>query len=275
MNDEAIRRLPVLRFDEGGARSDEDDVAREEPLEIRVGGVPLAVVMRTPGADLDLVTGFLLTEGIVASPAEIERVRHCNELADPEAEDNVVLVTLAAGRRLDLERFRRNLFASSSCGVCGKATLDNALAVAPPLEDETRFRAPVVYEMPGRLRAEQRVFDATGGLHGAGLFTTDGTLVAVREDVGRHNAVDKLLGDAARRGDFPLGGYGLIVSGRVSFEIVQKALAARIPLVAAVSAPSSLAADLACRSGMSLVGFLRGRRMNVYGRSERVVGSGA
>ncbi len=276
MNDEAVREVLLKRFADGGHEGVSDQVAREEPLEIRVNGVSLAVVMRTPGHDLDLVRGFLLTEGIVENPGQIESLHHASEVSDPTALDNVVRVTLRKDVSVDLERLRRNLFASSSCGVCGKATLENALAVSGPLHDGTHFPAGGLYALPERLRSDQPVFDATGGLHAAGLFSPDGRLltlggaVAVREDVGRHNAVDKVIGMAAEASRLPLSGVGLVVSGRASFEIVQKALAARIPLVAAVSAPSSLAIELAGDAGIALVGFLRGRRLNVYGATERV-----
>ena len=271
MTEDAVRRLSVHRFAGGAIDAATDEVAREEPLEIQIGGASLAVVMRTPGHDLDLVRGFLLTERIVASPDEIATLRHCSELADEAAEDNVVQVTLREGVEVDLASLRRNLFASSSCGVCGKATLENAMATAPPLEDGARFGTDILYDLPRRLRAAQPVFEATGGLHAAGLFAADGTLTAVREDVGRHNAVDKVIGAAAAAGTWPLTGRGLVVSGRASFEVVQKALAARLPIVAAVSAPSSLAVELAAEAGIALVGFLRGRGMNVYGARERVL----
>ena len=266
----------MTRFVEARAEASSDRVAREEPLEIQIGAASLAVVMRTPGHDLELVRGFLTTERVIEEPGDVEAIRHCSELPDPAAEDNVVRVTLREGVDIDLDRLRRNLFASSSCGVCGKATLENALAVAPPLQDEARFRAEMLYSLPETLRKGQPVFDVTGGLHAAGLFSPDGELVriggetAVREDVGRHNAVDKVIGMAAQAGELPLSGTGLVVSGRASFEIVQKALAARIPLVAAVSAPSSLAIELARDAGIALVGFLRGRGLNVYGATERV-----
>lgn len=269
---EGAREVAVTRVEAGSAREVPDRVAHEEPLEIQVNGVPLAVVMRTPGHDEELATGFLLTERVVAHPDALASVRHCDEAPSPEAADNVVRVRLREGLRVDLEALRRNLFASSSCGICGKATLENAVATAPPLRDASRFEAALLYELPGRLRAAQQLFDATGGLHGAGLFDGEGRLLAAREDVGRHNAVDKVVGWAAREGRLPLAGHVLLVSGRVSYEIVQKALAARCPLVAAVSAPSSLAVSLAEAGGIGLVGFLRGRGLNVYGARHRVVG---
>lgn len=276
MTGEGVREVEVARFAGAGAEpAARDRVAHEEPLEIQLGGTSLAVVMRTPGHDLELVTGFLVTERVVDSLADVASVRHCSDAADPDAADNVVRVTLRPGLKPDLERLRRNLFASSSCGVCGKATLENALATAGPLDDATRVPASVLLALPGPLRAAQRVFDATGGLHAAGLFDAKGELLVVREDVGRHNAVDKAIGWAAGAGRLPLSGCVLVVSGRASFEIVQKALAARIPVVAAVSAPSSLAVSLAEAGGIALVGFLRGRAFNVYGAHERIVGGGA
>ena len=265
-----VREVELLRVEGARAESVRDLVAHEEPLEIQLSGASLAVVMRTPGHDLELVTGFLLTERIVASLAEVDSVRHCTEVAGPEAEDNVVRVTLRPGVRTDLERLRRNLFASSSCGVCGKATLEDALATAPPLDDPARIEAHVLIALPERLRAAQPAFDETGGLHAAGLFDAAGRLLVAREDVGRHNAVDKVIGWAARGGRMPLAGHALVVSGRASFEIIQKALAARIPIFAAVSAPSSLAIALAQSAGIALVGFLRERGFNVYGARERV-----
>jgi len=271
MTRDAVRDVDVLRVADGSSESTRDRVAHEEPLEIQLGGAALAVVMRTPGDDIELVTGFLLTERVVEALADVESVRHCTEAPDPDAEDNVVRVVLRPGVRTDLEKLRRNLFASSSCGVCGKATLENALATAAPLDDPSRIEASLLLALPERLRAAQRAFDETGGLHAAGLFDPAGQLLVAREDVGRHNAVDKVIGWAARNGRMPLAGHTLVVSGRASFEIVQKALAARIPIVAAVSAPSSLAVALAQSAGIALVGFLRGRGFNVYGARERVL----
>jgi FdhD protein len=267
---DGTRDVHVRRFQEGSDEPLRDAVAREEPLEIRLGGAPLAVLMRTPGHDRELALGFLVTERVVASAAEVESVRHCAQGPDPEAAQNVIQVVLAPGVRVDLDALRRNLYASSSCGVCGKATIENALAAAAPLDDACRFDADFFYPLPARLAAAQALFARTGGLHAAGLFDPRGELLVAREDVGRHNAVDKVVGWELARGRLPLAGHALLVSGRVSYEIAQKALAARIPVVAAVSAPSSLAVDLAERSGMTLVGFLRGRGLNVYGQRERL-----
>lgn len=268
---DASARIALVRFAGGVRKPDEDVVAREEPLEIRLDGVPLAVVMRTPGSDEELALGFLVTERVVDSLAAVSSIRHCGIAPDPEAEDNVIQVVLAPGVEVDLDRLRRNLYASSSCGICGKATIENALASAPPLEDASRFEVERLYALPAQLEASQPVFSHTGGLHAAALFDPGGRLLVSREDVGRHNAVDKVVGWALREGRLPLAGHALLVSGRLSYEIVQKALVARIPLLAAVSAPSSLAVDFAERAGVTLVGFLRGRALNVYARSERVV----
>ncbi len=262
----AIRRITA-----DDAKTREDVVAREEPLEIQLGPASLAVVMRTPGHDEELALGFLVTERVVTSAADVVSIRHCTTAERPEAEDNVLRVQLAPHVEVDLAALRRNLYASSSCGICGKATIENALAAAPPLDDDsTTFGVTVVRSFPGELRRGQGVFQATGGLHAAALFDESGGLLVVREDVGRHNAVDKTIGWAAARGLLPLANHALMVSGRVSYEIVQKALAARIPLVAAVSAPTSLAVELAEASRICLVGFLRGEAMNVYATMRRL-----
>jgi FdhD protein len=266
-----LARVSRSQWAAGAQAQSEDFVVREEPLEIRLGAVPVAVVMRTPGHDEDLARGFLVTERIVTDARQIRAVRHCAVVETPEAEDNVILVELAPEVVVDLDRLRRNLYASSSCGICGKATIENVLASAPPLDDGLRMSAEAVYELPGRMRSAQAVFDRTGGLHAAAIATPDGSIHAVREDVGRHNAVDKIIGWAIASGR-TLAGHALMVSGRVSYEIVQKALAARIPLVAGVSAPSSLAVELARASRMTLVGFLRERGMSVYAGEERIAG---
>jgi FdhD protein len=268
---DAARTFGVVHVDvDTGPNAREEHVAHEEPLEIQVNGASVAVLMRTPGHDQELGTGFLLTERMVRGVDEIESVRHCTMVPDPEAEENVLQVRLKPGVPFDLERFRRNTFASSSCGVCGKATLENACAVAAPLSDDAHIAAENLAELPEKLRAAQLGFGLTGGLHGAGLFTLAGALVAVREDVGRHNTVDKLVGFLAANSLEP-GRYVLLVSGRVSFELVQKAAAARIPIVAGISAPSSLAVRMARELRVTLVGFLRGRTMNLYAGDERVL----
>lgn len=267
------RAVSLDSIDPSGSARRTDFVAREEPLEIQLGPASLAVVMRTPGHDEELTLGFLVTERVVSSPADVASIRHCSTAPSSDAEDNVIRVTLAPHVQVDLAALRRNLFASSSCGICGKATIENALAAAPPLvSDRSEFRASTIRTYAEALWTKQDVFHSTGGLHGAALFDPRGRLLAVREDVGRHNATDKVIGWAAAQGMLPLAGHALMVSGRVSYEIVQKALAARIPLVAAVSAPTSLAVELAEASGIALVGFLRGETMNVYANRARVVG---
>jgi FdhD protein len=277
---DAVEAVSVTRFARavsGGsaAASEGDVVAREEPLEIQLGGTPLAVVMRTPGHDEELALGFLVTERVVRGPGDVLSVRHSSVARTPEAAGNVVRAILRPGLVVDLESLRRNLYASSSCGLCGKATLENALASAPPISDPARFPAGLLLALPDRLRAGQDAFARTGGLHAAALVAPGGELLVVREDVGRHNAVDKTIGWAAREGRLPLAGHVLLVSGRISWEIAQKALCARIPLVAAVSAPTSLAVQLAEAAGLTLVGFLRAGGFNVYGRRDRVVAEDA
>jgi FdhD protein len=270
---DAVRAFGAVHVDAGAMQSREERVAHEEPLEIQINGASVAVLMRTPGDDEELATGFLLTERIVASVNDVESVRHCTTVPTPEAEENVVQVRLTASTPFDLERLRRHTFASSSCGVCGKATIENACALAPPLDDDVRVAPAVLSRMVASLRAAQSAFDETGGLHGAGAFTSHGALVLAREDVGRHNAVDKVIGACARQGlAMP---EVLLVSGRVSFEIVQKAAAARVPIVAGVSAPTSLAIRMARALNVTLVGFLRGNTMNVYAAEQRVHGAAA
>jgi FdhD protein len=271
--DERSVRVLRLEVTPQGSRHSEDDVTREEPLEIQIGGASVAVVMRTPGNDEELVRGFLVTERVVEIPAQIQRIRHCSTAPIPEAEGNVIQVVLSEDAPLDLARLKRNLFASSSCGICGKATIDNALATAAPIDDAITLDAAVLLTLPDALRASQNVFTQTGGLHAAGLFDERGMPLVVREDVGRHNAVDKVVGWAWERG-ISLEGRVLMVSGRVSYEIVQKALAARIPIIAAVSAPSSLAIELARAANVTLIGFLRAPRFSIYAGESRISGLG-
>jgi FdhD protein len=227
--------------------------------------------MRTPGDDLDLALGFLLTEGIIRSADDVRTARLCAGTDEPNTY-NVVDVTLASGVPPPATDPSRNFYTTSSCGVCGKASVDavRTRSVYPIAEDPARISAATLTRLPGTLRAAQRGFDATGGLHAAGLFTVDGELVVIREDVGRHNAVDKVVGWALREGLLPLSGHALLVSGRASFELAQKASMAGIPLLAAVSAPSTLAVDLAEEVGLTLVGFLRGQTMNVYAGAQRI-----
>ncbi|BCY15583.1 sulfurtransferase FdhD [Actinoplanes sp. L3-i22] len=248
-----------------------DELAAEEPLEIRVRKQPLAVTMRTPGNDIDLAMGFLLSEGMIAVAEDVTTAQLCAGTDTPNTY-NVVDIVLGAHVPPPLTDPTRNFYTTSSCGVCGKASID-AVRTKSRFDvtgDPLRVPAATLAELPGRLRAAQRTFDRTGGLHAAGLFTAAGELLVLREDVGRHNAVDKVLGWALREGRLPLTGHVLMVSGRASFELTQKAWMAGLPLLAAVSAPSTLAVELADEAGMTLVGFLRGQTMNVYAGVERV-----
>lgn len=267
-------RRRVLRIRGAAAAHRADTLVAEEPLEIRLGGRPLAVTMRTPGDDFALAVGFLVSEGVLAAADEVANVVYCaGATVDGANTYNVVDVTLAPGVPMPAISLERNVYTSSSCGLCGKASLD-AVRTATRLPIAAgggpRVTPGVLAALPGRLRAGQAVFDRTGGLHAAGLFSAEGELLDLREDVGRHNAVDKLVGRALREGLLPLDGRILMVSGRASFELAQKAVMAGIPVLAAVSAPSSLAVDLARESGLTLVGFLRGDSMNVYAGEERV-----
>ena len=270
---------PVRRLDGGAGRTRPDALVVEEPLEIRVGGRPLAVTMRTPGHDVDLALGFLVGEGVVSAAGHVTQVRRCGldalrrgDAPDRDAADNVLDVMLADGVAPPSTSIERSVYTSSSCGVCGTASIDGVRkASAFDVADDPLVVAPeVLSSLPGTLREAQRVFDRTGGLHAVGLFDADGALLCLREDVGRHNAFDKVVGWALREGRLPLGGQVALVSGRASFELVQKAWTAGLPLLAAVSAPSSLAVDLAEEAGMTLVGFLRGESMNVYAGGRRV-----
>jgi FdhD protein len=274
---EPIRRnvapVRITAADAGGRRERADTVATEEPLEIRVQGPDgdahqVAVTMRTPGGDYELAAGFLFTEGLIG-PRDVVRVAYCDDVADADQRYNVVSVTLSTP--FDPERLRRNFYATSSCGVCGKAALEDIEVRCAPVAEGTTVALGTLLALPGLLREAQRVFDRTGGLHAAGLFTAAGVPVSVREDVGRHNAVDKVIGEHVLGGSLPLAGLVLQVSGRSSFEIVQKAAVAGIPVVSAVSAPSSLAVEAAERFGMTLVGFVRDGRCNIYTRPDRVV----
>ena len=252
----------------GAAEHRADLLAAEEPLEIRVDGAPLIVTMRTPGDDIDLAAGFLFTEGLLLRLDDVDEIRMCDE--------NVAAVILKPGRTLapgpDPNAAARNFLTTSACGVCGRDSIEaiRTRSTFDVAADPVRVSPAVLAGLPDRLSEAQRVFSRTGGLHAAGLFTPDGTLLVLREDVGRHNAVDKVAGWALRGGLLPLAGHVLLVSGRASFELAQKAVMIGIPVLAAVSAPSSLAASLAEENGLTLVGFLRGATMNVYAGTERV-----
>ncbi|MDT0380103.1 formate dehydrogenase accessory sulfurtransferase FdhD [Streptomyces sp. DSM 42041] len=269
-------RHRVVRIRDGAVSERPDTLVVEEPLEIRLNGRRLAVTMRTPGDDFALAAGFLVSEGVVAAAGEVAHIRYCAGATEDGANTyNVVDVRLAEGVPVPEVSLERNVYTTSSCGLCGKASLE-AVRTTARWRPEQGSAAPlhltpaVLSGLPDTLRSAQRVFDRTGGLHAAALFSPAGELLDLREDVGRHNAVDKLVGRALREGLLPLAGAVLMVSGRASFELVQKAVMAGIPALAAVSAPSSLAVELADETGMTLVGFLRGSSMNVYAGAGRL-----
>jgi FdhD protein len=271
-----VLRVTVADEDRPGGTSRRADlVAAEEPLGIRVGGTALTMTMRTPGDDIELAAGFLVSEAVIRSAGDVAEIKLCDGTScghgNHDGLGNIADVTLADGVTVP-PGARRSFLTTSACGVCGKASIEDicVLPHAALAGDATRFDAAVLAGLPTRLREAQRVFSSTGGLHAAGLFGADGDLIVTREDVGRHNAVDKVVGWALLAGRLPLSGCVLLVSGRASFELVQKAVLAGIPLLAAVSAPSSLAVELAAESGLTLVGFLRGASMNVYTAAERI-----
>ena len=285
------KREPVLRLDGPGAMGSRDTLAAEEPLEIRIGGKQIAVTMRTPGDDFDLVAGYLAGEGVIRAPRDLSRMRFCGDTAcsgpigvgpresrqDDETGNvhdlyNIVDVDLAPGVEPPLWSLDRTTYTTSACGVCGKSSIEAVRANAHwSVQDDPLVVAPeTLYALPRQLREHQKIFDKTGGLHAAGIFDSTGALLCLREDVGRHNAVDKVIGWAVREDRLPLRGHMLAVSGRASFELVQKASAAGIPLLAAVSAPSSLAVELARAAGMTLAGFVRGQTANVYAGAARI-----
>jgi FdhD protein len=278
--DQNVRRFQVRRVGADAATA-LDVVATEEPLAIRLGysradgsraEEDISITMRTPGDDAELAVGFLFTEGIVRARADVQSVVPRGE-PDANGLHNTVRVELAPDVTVDFKRLERHFYTTSSCGVCGKASID-AVAVQGRFDlhaVDMRFGAAVLGALPAALKARQAVFEQTGGLHAAGLFERDGTIVAVREDVGRHNALDKLIGHALVTGRVPLTDCGIVVSGRASFELMQKAKVAGCPVLAAVGAPSSLAVELAREFGMTLVGFLKPDRFNVYSRPDRIV----
>lgn len=265
----SIDLTQVSEWEAGNLRRFQDYLVAEEPLEVRVGGAPLTVTMRTPGHDLELAAGFLFTEGFIKTREQIASLSE-ESAAKPEARGNVVQVELA-GAEFERENMQRNFFVASSCGICGKASID-AIRVRGVLapNSEFRFNPELLCTLPDKLRAAQTIFGRTGGLHAAGLFGAEGELIVVREDVGRHNAVDKIVGWALLNGRLPLANHALMVSGRGGFEIIQKALVAGIPLLASVSAPSGLAVRMARELGLTLVGFLRGRRFLIYSAEQRL-----
>jgi FdhD protein len=272
-------RRRVIRIRDGAVSARPDTLVAEEPLEIRLNGRPLAITMRTPGDDFALAAGFLVSEGVLGAADELRNIVYCaGATADGVNTYNVVDVQTAPDVVVPDITLERNVYTTSSCGLCGKASLDAVRTTARWAIDDgdesagapMRLEPELLSELPERLRAAQRVFDRTGGLHAAALFSEDGELLDVREDVGRHNAVDKLVGRALRNDALPLSRTLLMVSGRASFELAQKAVMAGIPVLAAVSAPSSLAVDLAAETGLTLVGFLRGTSMNIYAGDHRI-----
>ena len=286
---DAFRTVDITRVRGASSGEDVDRAATEEPLEVRLHGRAFAVIMRTPGADRELAAGFLLAERVLRSADDLGAIAYCTDADQGRAgaaptinghtingtthAENIVNVTLADASAGALDRLlddRRQVMGNSSCGLCGRLTIESLRADEPPITCAWTIDRATLASLPDRLREAQRVFDATGGLHAAGLFTRDGTLETSAEDVGRHNAVDKVIGRMLIAERLPLDGHLLFVSGRTSFEIVQKALFARIPIVASVSAPSSLAIDLARESGITLVGFVRGDGFNVYAHPDRV-----
>jgi FdhD protein len=261
----------VHRWRRGGPlAADADRVAVEEPLEIRVNGRSVAVVMRSPGDERELAAGFLFTEGVIRTNDDVLDVLVCRDLPEGRS-GNVVDVLLAPSVTVDYNQLTRHVFSASSCGLCGKATLDAVLQNFPPVPRDRLYSAAALTAWPRRLREAQPGFGATGGVHASGLFDSADALVAVREDIGRHNALDKVVGHALLERRLPLTGHGLMLSGRVSFELVQKALAAGIGLIAGIGAPSTLAIDCAERGGLTVIGFLRDDRFNVYTHAERLV----
>ncbi len=275
LDPERVMQLPVVHWQENEQQQREEYLTVEEPLEIRLDGRSLAVIMRTPGHDFELACGFLFGEGIITSHNDILSLEDAVD-ADGLPLANVVDFALrsppvnAAGA--SEAAFQRHFAVSASCGLCGKNSIDDLLCNVPPLTgDDTHISHSTLYTLTARLRQQQDVFSHTGGLHAAGLFTTGGELLLLREDVGRHNAVDKLVGYGLLHDTLPYSQHILLVSGRTSFEIIQKALLARIPYIAAISAPSSLAVELADTGGITLIGFLRDHTMNVYTHPERIL----
>lgn len=267
----AIKKVNALNISEA-----DDMLAAEEPLEIRLEYGPddariqksISVTMRTPGNDFELASGFLYTEGIIHKGSDIAGIKHCNGM-----NENVVRVMLSYTVQPDISKLERNFYTTSSCGVCGKSSIEAVRTTCsiPQSEDSLQIPSAIIYQLPDILRKHQEVFESTGGLHASALFDMSGTLLLTREDVGRHNALDKLIGAALVADMLPLDGHILLLSGRASFELIQKAIMAGIKIVAAVGAPSSLAAQMAEENGMTLIGFLRGERFNIYSGTQRVL----
>ena len=268
-----VANTRVMRWANGGLDNETEDwVAREEPLEVRVKGESIVVTMRTPGHDKELAIGFLLAEGVITNSSDVLEIAYCQQ-GEASLHKNILNVFLSPEVEINLDRLKRNVYASSSCGLCGKASIESLQNIFEPLNKiETVISVDKILTLAQKLRAKQSTFDKTGGLHAAGIFDRNGELLVLREDIGRHNAVDKILGHLFLKNRIPLEDCVLMVSGRASFEIIQKSLAGRVGIICAVSAPSSLAVDMAKESGQTLIGFLRERKFNVYSHKERISG---
>ena len=268
-----VANTRVMRWANGGLDNETEDwVAREEPLEIRVKGESIVVTMRTPGHDKELAIGFLLAEGVITNSSDVLEIAYCQQ-GEASLHKNILNVFLSPEVEINLDRLKRNVYASSSCGLCGKASIESLQNIFEPLNKiETVISVDKILTLAQKLRAKQSTFDKTGGLHAAGIFDRNGELLVLREDIGRHNAVDKILGHLFLKNRMPLEDCVLMVSGRASFEIIQKSLAGRVGIICAISAPSSLAVDMAKESGQTLIGFLRERKFNVYSHKERISG---
>lgn len=273
IEDIRVANTRVMRWANGGLDNETEDwVAREEPLEIRVKGESIVVTMRTPGHDEELAIGFLLAEGVITNSSDVLEIAYCQQ-GEASLHKNILNVFLSPEVEINLDRLKRNVYASSSCGLCGKASIESLQNIFEPLNKiETVISVDKILTLAQKLRAKQSTFDKTGGLHAAGIFDRNGELLVLREDIGRHNAVDKILGHLFLKNRMPLEDCVLMVSGRASFEIIQKSLAGRVGIICAVSAPSSLAVDMAKESGQTLIGFLRERKFNVYSHKERISG---
>jgi FdhD protein len=278
----AVKHIDVTKVTTSGIEQKPDLLAIEEPLEIRIGfgslgdrhQQSLSVTMRTPGHDFELAIGFLFTEGIIQHVDQVESVKYCEEVGKQEEKGNVVRVELNPEVPIDFGKLQRHFYTSSSCGVCGKSSIESVKVACQQLADGFSIPASLIHQLPDKLRKAQTVFEYTGGLHAVGLFNKAGELILLREDVGRHNALDKAIGAMVLKKQVPLSDYALLVSGRASFELVQKAAVAGIPVLVAVGAPSSLAVALAKESGMTLLGFVRNERFNIYCGDQRITSIG-
>lgn len=274
-----VENIQIIKVTPNGLHSKPDLLAVEEPLEIRLGfGQPatreqrsLSVTMRTPGHDFELAVGFLFTEGIINSVEQIETVKYCSDTGKQAEYENLVRVELKQEVQLDFGKFQRHFYTSSSCGVCGKSSIDSVKVICDPIQHNLKITKEVIHSLPQRLREAQQFFEYTGGLHASALFNKEGMLIILREDVGRHNALDKIIGAMLFKNEVPMSDFILMLSGRTSFELVQKAAVAGIPIIAAVGAPSSLAVDLAKETGMTLLGFVREGGFNIYCGEQRIV----